>query len=79
MHSDEIEHLKNGTQACLCNNRKDKKKFGHPKNCCYHPKILTVSFYHRVMRPKEADDKANSVNQGLHCLPRPVSLNTLDH
>ena len=35
-------------------------KFGHPKKCCNYPKTGTVSFYYRVMGPKDADGMANS-------------------
>ena len=37
-------------------------KIRTPKiNCCNYPKIGTVSFYYRVMGPKDADRMANSV------------------
>ena len=47
-------------------------------------------FYHKVLRPEDADGMANSVDRyryplsgepdlGLHCLPRLVFLKTLDH
>ena len=35
---------------------------GHPKNCCNDPKILRMSFYHRVMHQKIADRIAKSVD-----------------
>ena len=48
------------------------------KQSCNYPKIGTLWFYHREMRPKDADGMANSVDpdqtapeqsdQGLHCL-----------
>ena len=48
-----------------------------------YPEIGTVSFYDRVMGPKDADGMANSVDPdqeqsdlGLHCLPRPFCLKT---
>ena len=49
-------------------------KFGQPKNC-------SKWLYHRVLRPKDADGMANSVDTdqttpGLHCLLRPVCLKT---
>ena len=62
------------------------KKFGHPKNCCNHPKISTRLLYCWTMCPKSADGMANSVDPdrtaprsesdlGLHCLHRPLSEN----
>ena len=39
-----------------------RKKFGHPKNCCNHPKIGTVLFYYRVIGPKYAIGMTNSVD-----------------
>ena len=42
--------------------RQISEKFGHPKNCCNHPKMLTVWFYHTVMPPNDADWMANSVD-----------------
>ena len=32
------------------------------KKCCKCPKIVTVSFYYRVVGPKDADRIANSVD-----------------
>ena len=32
------------------------------KKCCNYPKIETVSFYYRVMGPKDADGLGNSVD-----------------
>ena len=35
---------------------------GNPNICSNHPKISTKLLYHRVMRPKDADNIANSVD-----------------
>ena len=32
------------------------------KNCCNYPKSCTLWFYHGIMRPKDADGMANSVD-----------------
>ena len=58
--------------------------FGHPKKCCNNPKIETMWLCHKVMSPKDADGMANRVDpdqtapeqsdQGLHCLPRSISI-----
>ena len=42
--------------------RKNLKISDTWKSCCYHPKIGIVSFYNRVMSPKDADRMANSVD-----------------
>ena len=34
----------------------------NPKNCCNYPKIWTMSLFHRVMSPNDADRMANSVD-----------------
>ena len=63
--------------------RKNLKNSDTRKNCCNYPKIGTALFYYWVMDPNDADGMANSVegqcDLGLHCLPRPVCLKTLDH
>ena len=44
-----------------------------------------VSFYYRLIGPKDADGMANGVDPdqqsdlGLHCLPRPVCPKTYEH
>ena len=37
-------------------------KNGHLKNCCNYSKIRTVSFYYKVIGPKDVDGIANSVH-----------------
>ena len=56
------------------------------KNCYNYRKTGTVSFYYRVMGPKDAVGIANSVDLDqeqsdldLHCLPRPICLKTWDN
>ena len=41
--------------------RKTPKNLDTQKKCCKCPEIGTVSFYYRVMGPKDADGMANSV------------------
>ena len=36
--------------------------WGHLKNCCNFSKIQTNRFYHKLMRPKDTDGMANSIN-----------------
>ena len=56
--------------------RKNPKHSDTRKKCDNHPKIRTRWLYRTVMRPKDADGMANSVDSadrtdlGLHCLPR---------
>ena len=51
-------------------------------DCCNHPKIVTMCFYHRITCQEDADGMANSVDPdqtaplGLHCLLRPVCPKT---
>ena len=44
---------------------KTPKNADTPKNCCNYLKIGTVSFYYRVMCPKDADRTANSEDPDL--------------
>ena len=41
---------------------KNPKNSDTQKKCCKYPEMGTVSFYHIVMDPKDADRMANSVN-----------------
>ena len=60
--------------------RKTMKNLDNQTNCCNYPKIVTMCFYHRIVRPKDADGMANSFDPdqtlGLHCLPRPICPKT---
>ena len=38
------------------------KNWDTRKNCCNYPKIVTISFYYRLIGPKDADRMANSVD-----------------
>ena len=62
------------------NYRKNPKNSVTQKICCKHPKISKRRLYCRVMRPKDSDGIANSVDPdqtlGLHCLPRPICPET---
>ena len=44
------------------NYHKNPKNSDTRKICCNHPKIQTRWLYHRVMRPKDAEGIANSVD-----------------
>ena len=67
--------------------RKSPENSDTRKICCSHPKIWTKWLCWRVMHPKDAYGLANSVDPdqtaqsdlGLHCLPIPICLKTLDH
>ena len=69
-----------------CYYRKTPKNSDIRKNCSKSPKIGRVSFYYRVMGPKDADGMANSADPdleeqsdlGLPCLPRHVCPKTSD-
>ena len=45
-----------------CNYHKISKNLDTPKICCNYPKIRTKWPFDKVMRPKEADGMANSVD-----------------
>ena len=51
-----------GWRNVSCN--KTPKNSDTRKKCCKYPKIGTVSFYYRVIGPKDADEIANSVDPG---------------
>ena len=78
-----------GIPCSLCQNTIKVQKIWTVEKSCKYPKNLTVRFYRTVMGPEDADGMANSVDPdqtaqeqsdlGLHCLPRPVCLNTKDH
>ena len=59
-------------------NSKIHKYLHTQKFCCNQPKIWTRLLCHKVMRHKDADGMANSVDPDqtapLHCLPRPSCL-----
>ena len=61
--------------CCVCLNITVKipKNSGSIKICGNHPKIQTMWLYHRVIRPKDADGKANSVDPD-QTAPRNVSF-----
>ena len=42
--------------------RKNLRKCWYQKNCCNWPKIWTMSFYHRLIHPKDVDGMKNSVD-----------------
>ena len=61
------------------NYRKNPKNLDTKNNCCNYLKIGTLSFYYRVMGPKDADRMANDQTaQGLQFAQTCLSKN-LDH
>ena len=91
LHCLRRSHLKDARQLCRSNAAVEisEKNVKTIKN--WTPEkiaVIILKFYHTVMCPKDAEGLTNIVDsdqtalhsgQSLHCLPRPVYLNTWDH